>query len=312
MLILFIFSVSVAQADIVSWKQGFLKRYGGKGVPKAYLSAQLKDFKPIPEVIEKDRNQVVLDTSRDYKTWIERWKNSDPPRVEEAKKLLVKYQDLLSKVENKYKVDKEVIISLWGVETKFGKITGDYPIIDALATLAYDGRRRKFFEKELFSAIQILYQGHIDKKDFLGSWAGATGQCQFMPSSFIIHAQDFNGDGKKDIWNSIPDTFASIAQYLKKSGWSQGNSIGLLAKQIRPKKFNIKTTRSPQEYNNLNLRNMDGTLIDGNWRRMAAEIPFKNSPYILRGSNYLPLIRWNNSSLFVALNLIIYDELKGL
>jgi membrane-bound lytic murein transglycosylase B len=231
--------------------------------------------------------------------------------VSKGKELLEEHAELLSVIEKKYKVDKEAIVSLWGVETLYGKVTGNYNVIDALATLGYDKRRRRFFEKELISALQIVRKGHVEKEEFLGSWAGATGQCQFMPSSFILHAQDGDGDGKKDIWTNKKDIFASIANYLKKHGWKKGKKIGELAyKKGSLKRIPANRIRSPYQYNKLGFRKMDGTKLSGRWKRRYESIPHKNSPVVLRGSNYMTLKRWNNSSLFAALNIILMEEFK--
>lgn len=313
--IIFMVSINWASGNVEFqvWQKSFIDRYLQKGVPKSFLSKRVKSIKLIPEVIKKDRNQITLNTSVDYEKWIAKWlsRSEDGTRIELARNHLKENYDLLLKIEKKYLVEKEIIISLWAVETLFGKITGSYDIINALGTLAFDKRRRAFFEKELFSAIQILYQGHLKRGEFKGSWAGATGQCQFMPSSFILHAEDFDGDGKKDIWSNKADIFASIANYLKKSGWKYGKTLGDFAKRTRNEVLNKELLRTPKFYNKKGFRTLTGDKLTGVWKRRFAEIPFKGSPVILRGSNYLPLIRWNNSSLFVALNLIIFNGLRS-
>jgi membrane-bound lytic murein transglycosylase B len=276
LLITFIFVQPVAYSknhdkSFEKWKKDFASRVAKKKIlSKNFVLKALEDLKYDPEIIEKDRNQITASTTVDYTEWIPKWINSEPHRIEEGKRLLKKYKTLLSKVERKYKVDKEVIISLWGVETLYGKVTGDYNLVHALSTLAYDKRRRSFFEKELTSALQMIAQGHTTQEDLKGSWAGATGNCQFMPSSFILHAQDWDKDGKKDIWGNKGDIFASIANYLKNNGWKKGKIIGKLAKDTKGKKFNLDRMRYPSQYHKLGLRNMDGSRLKGRWRRRGS------------------------------------------
>jgi membrane-bound lytic murein transglycosylase B len=140
--------------------------------------------------------------------------------------------------------------------------------------------------------------------------AGATGQCQFMPSNVLVYGVDFDKDGKIDIWNNYGDIFASMAKLLKKAGWKKGRDIGMLAKKTKNKKFNYKRYRTPRQYNKLGLRTLDGDKLKGRWKRKIAKIPFQNSPVLLRGSNYKPLLRWNRSSLFAAMNVTLIEGFK--
>ena len=147
-------------------------------------------------------------------------------RIETGRERLREHRDLLAEVEKRYDVQARFIVAFWGIETNFGSFTGGTDVIRALVTLAYDPRRSTYFRAELFSALQILDEGHITPEQMKGSWAGAMGQSQFMPSSFLRYAQDFDGDGKRDIWMSEADVFASIAQYLKESDWRSDQTWG--------------------------------------------------------------------------------------
>jgi membrane-bound lytic murein transglycosylase B len=129
---------------------------------------------------------------------------------------------LLHRIGDAHGVPPGIIVALWGIESEYGTKMGTYSVIGALATLAYNGRRPKYFRSELLAALKILAQGHITPERMVGSWAGAMGQCQFMPSSFLAMAADGDGDGKRDIWGSRADVFASAANYLRKSGWRSG------------------------------------------------------------------------------------------
>mgnify|MGYP001212496526 CR=1 FL=1 len=293
------------------WKQKFIEKASKKGLPKRFLVKHLKNIRYQPGIIDKDRNQVTSSTKINYPTWIKKWIGNKPTRIQKGKAHLKKYEKILNDIEKRYGVDKEIIVSLWGVETLYGKIMGKYKIIDSLTTLAFDKRRRVFFEKELLSALIIIKEGHIKKKNFLGSWAGAMGQCQFMPSSFLKYAQDYDGDGKKDIWTNKKDIFASIANFLKKANWKKHKSIGLLVKNSSGKKnFEIQERRTPSSYNKLGLRLLNGEPLKGQWKRRAAVISHKNSPIILRGSNYETIMKWNKSSLFAALNIMLMESFK--
>ena len=132
----------------------------------------------------------------------------------------------LAEISKKYGTSSRLIVAIWGMESNFGRFTGTRPIVQALATLAWDGRRGAFFTQELISALQILDKGYIELDRMKGSWAGAMGQTQFMPSSYLAHAQDYDGDGRRDIWTTLPDVFASIANYMKAYGWVNGQAWG--------------------------------------------------------------------------------------
>ena len=309
--ILFFFHAPVLLAKSFSqWKKEFAKEAVKVGIPKKYTEKILKGVKFNQAVVNKDRNQVLLDKNIDYPKFIKKWKGHNPTRLEIARKKLKKNFKLLQKVEGQYGVEKEIIISLWGVETSFGRITGKYDVISSLATLAYDGRRRAFFTEQLKAAILMLYRGHTTRANLKGSWAGATGQCQFMPSNHHL-AQDFDGDGKKDIWNNKADIFASIANYLKNAGWKKGQSIGILAANTKNKSIQGNTFRTPKEYTKLGFKRLDGgNFLDGWWKKkQAAMIPLQNSPVVLKGENYRAIYNWNPSVLFVAFNILMVDGL---
>jgi membrane-bound lytic murein transglycosylase B len=147
-------------------------------------------------------------------------------RQEEGRRLLRQHARLLQTIADEYGVGAEYIVAFWGLETSFGRYQGKYSIIRSLATLGYDQRRSAFFTRELIFALKILDEKHISPEQFVGAWAGAMGQGQFMPSSFLRYAQDHDGDGRKDIWNSEADVFASIANYLREAGWKRGRGWG--------------------------------------------------------------------------------------
>ena len=294
------------------WKQNYSKWAAKHGISQSFALKQLENVTLDSKVLDRYHNQVTSSSTLDYQTFIKNWLREDQKRLKQAQKVLNEHREVLEKVEAKYGVDKEVLVALWGVETLFGEIMGDYDVIRSLATLAHEGRRRKFYQIQLNAVLRMLRKDQIKREDLKGSWAGATGHCQFMPSNIPAYGQDFDGDGKVDLWNSMPDVFASMANLLKKAGWKKGLSIGSLALAPEGLKENFNIYRSPQQYNQLGLTALDGSPIQANgWsRRRATIIPLKNSPVILRGSNYEPLLKWNNSSLFAAFNILIVDHLK--
>ncbi|MDD0851704.1 lytic murein transglycosylase [Halobacteriovorax sp. GB3] len=298
--------------EFEQWKKSYAKWAAKHGIPTSFSLKILKNVTIDPEVIKRDRNQITSSSKVDYHSFIERWLREDNKRIVEGKKLLKENLALLKKIEKDYGVDKEAIISLWGVESFYGKIVGDYNVVRSLSTLAFEGRRRRFYQIQLNAAMRLLRKGHVTFDDFKGSWAGATGQCQFMPSNIPVFGQDYNKDGKIDLWHSKEDIFASIAFLLKKAGWQKGKSIGSLAIKTKDVTFKLDRYRTKSEYNQLGLRTLDKKkLYNESWsKRRAASISLQNAPVVLRGSNYEPLLKWNNSSLFAAFNILIMDSLK--
>ncbi|MBU2968445.1 lytic murein transglycosylase [Pseudoalteromonas sp. C2R02] len=193
-----------------------------KGITDKTIEAALTDLKLYPKAIKSDRAQPEF--KRTFKNYSE--KRLSQWRLKTGAKMQKEHGALLKEVGEAYGVQPRFILSFWGLETNYGNYMGKNDIIRSLATLAYDKRRAAYFRKELFNALIILDEGHIALKDMKGSWSGAMGQGQFMPSSFLRFAQDFDGDGKKDIWGNHADVFASIANYLKHFGWNDNQTWG--------------------------------------------------------------------------------------
>jgi membrane-bound lytic murein transglycosylase B len=192
------------------------------GISQRTVDAALADIQPLPVVTERDRTQPERTLSIDE--YLRR--RLDSLTVRTAREMAQRHSALLKKVSADYGVPPAIMVAIWGLESNFGRFSGVRPTITALATLAYDNRRSAMFRQELFAALEILDTGQIDLSQMKGSWAGAMGQPQFMPSSYLKYAQDFDKDGRRDIWLSAPDVFASIANYLKQSGWTAGKPWG--------------------------------------------------------------------------------------
>jgi membrane-bound lytic murein transglycosylase B len=264
------------------------------------------------KVVKADKNQpeTKLTLDKYLATRVPDWK------VNQAITLLSENYALLDKVEQEFGVQKRFIVALWGNESNFGKIMGKHPVINALVTLAYEGRREALFKKQLFAALQILEQGHIELENFVGSWAGAMGQSQFLPSSFLDYAVDFDNDGKKDIWQNKADVFASIANFLKSEGWS--NQITWGRQVSLPAEFNFAKTGLKKEYKKsltqwhlLGVRRFDGTKLPDlaiNASLIAPDGP-KGRVYLVY-ENFHTLMRWNRSSYFGVSVSYLSDRIK--
>ena len=193
-----------------------------KGVSAATVDAALTGLEPLAVVVERDRTQAETVLTIDQ--YIER--RLTRRFVRTAREQAAAHRRLLTQVSTKYGPPSSLLVAVWGMESNFGRFTGTRPTVQALATLAWDGRRGAFFTAELIDALQIIDKGYINLNEMKGSWAGAMGQAQFMPSSYLAHAQDFDGDGRRDIWKGLPDVFASIANYMKAYGWTDRQAWG--------------------------------------------------------------------------------------
>jgi membrane-bound lytic murein transglycosylase B len=194
-----------------------------RGIREEVVDAALADIpEPLPVVIERDRAQA--ETVFSLEKYIARIVT--PKLVADGREKFAANKTLLAEIGEAYGVDPRVIVAIWGMESHYGRFTGTRPIVAALATLAWDPRRSSLFRRELFDALDILNREDIDLPHLMGSWAGAMGQVQFMPSSYLLFAEDYDGDGRRDIWSTPADIFASIANYLLGHGWTTGQSWG--------------------------------------------------------------------------------------
>ncbi len=225
------------QTGFAAWVKSFRARARAQGITDATLDASLKGIEYDADVVAKDRNQSEFTKQL--------WEYLDSAvsdtRIKNGKTALRQNRRLLDKIEATYGVEKEVVVAVWGLESAYGTFRGDVPIIQALATLAYDGRRGRFFEQQLIAALKIIQSGDVKPRKMTGSWAGAMGHTQFIPTSYLSYAVDFTGDGKRNIWADNPaDALASTAAYLKRFGWTFGQPWGMEVKL--PKGFDYTQT----------------------------------------------------------------------
>jgi membrane-bound lytic murein transglycosylase B len=215
-------SPSVSDPDFQPWLQALIIEARAAGISDTIIEQALLGVTPIPQVVSNDRNQAeFVETLAMYlEKRVTAW------RINTGRERMARHAELLDRVSAQYGVSPRFIVAIWGIETNYGSFTGGTDVIRALVTLAYDPRRAAYFRAELLAALQILQDGHITHTDMKGSWAGAMGQSQFMPSSFRDFAVDFDGDGRRDIWTTEADVFASIANYLAGAGWREGERWG--------------------------------------------------------------------------------------
>lgn len=295
------------------WLAGFKKRAVSVGIRSEVLDRAMSGVSPNPRVVELDRKQP--ESGKTYTEYLDTILSEE--RIATGRQMLQQHKPLLEQVAKTYGVQPRFIVALWGVETHYGKITGGFPVVESLATLAYDGRRGEFFTKELLNALAIIQQGHIAASRMQGSWAGAMGQSQFMPSSFLNFAVDYNQDGRKDIWHSLPDIFASIANYLYRSGWN-GN-IGWGERVRIPGSFDMALAdgthfKSAQAWRALGVRNATGDTLANQFpegTQLALTVPGRRSePAFLVTSNFDVLLKWNRSRYFASAVGLLADEIS--
>jgi len=295
-----------------------------KGYQPALINAAFAKVHYYKRAIQADKHQPErVETLETYlPKRVPKWK------VNKARQLYKQHFALLQKVGEKYGVQPRFIVALWGLETNFGRITGDFNVISALATLAYDGRRETFFKQQLWAALTILAQEHVSVDALQGSWAGAMGQNQFIPTSFLRYAVDGDGDGKKDIWHNKADVFASVANYLKKEGWRADltwgqqvqlpknfdNSLAIPKRTGNRKKW-LKawaiSEKSLHDWQALGVTGIDGSKLADSTTMAALIFPDgKKGRAYLAFNNYKSLMHWNLSYYFVTSVGVLSDRIK--
>ena len=283
-----------------------------QGYTTDFVDQVFADVSYHKKVVTSDKNQpeTKLTLDKYLATRVPDWK------VKKAVDLMAQHQVLLDQVEQQFGVQKRFIVALWGNESNFGNIMGKHSVINSLVTLAYEGRREALFKKQLFAALKILQQGHVELEQFVGSWAGAMGQSQFMPTSFLDYAIDFDNDGRKDIWNSKADVFASIANFLKSEGWS--NQITWGRQVTVPDNFDFSLTglkfsskRLLSGWQALDVRRYDGGNLPNLPIKASLIAPDGETGRIyLVYENFHTLMRWNRSSYFGVSVSYLSDRIR--
>ena len=308
----FTLGLTAAGESLALTFQEFLARVGrdalAMGISQKTIDIAFAGVTENPKVIRLDRRQPEGTI-----TFAKYQENVLPKfRIDAGRKRLRDHADLLAKVSATYDVQPQYIVSLWGMETGYGAFTGGFDVVRSLATLAYDGRRAAFFRSELMHALKILEDGHIDRPNFKGSWAGAMGQSQFMPSSFMRLAVDFDGDGKQDIWNSLPDVFGSAANYLSKVGWNGQEYWGQRVYLPSNVEFVLDEFQPPAYWVARGIMNEQGQTITPKLAEAKLVRPGKNeNQYFLVGRNYDVILDWNRSKYFATSVGMLADAISS-
>lgn len=314
-----------AQApDFQPWLEELRQEALKRGISPATVQAALSGIQPLERVLNKDRSQAEFKlTFESYSSRLLTVEN-----IAKGRALLLEHAALLEKVSQAYGVQPRFIVAIWGMETRYGAITGSDDILPGLTTLAYDRRRSQFFREQVFAALQMVDKGYIELERMKGSWAGAMGQPQFMPTSYMEYAQDFDGDGRRDIWSNLGDVFASIANYLSRHGWADdltwGRPIRLPAnfqntldafaykgeKGCRAEK-SMTVTKILPEWQALGVRGEDGSDLPS--RAVPAAIVQPDGPTgsaFLVYANYRSILRYNCAHLYALTVGTLADMLE--
>lgn len=278
-----------------TWLASFRERAVLAGFGPGLLDKAFANLEPDPSVIDADRSQPEF--SRPVWEYIEGALSAT--RVRKGQALLLEQRAVLDQIERTYGVDRNVLVAIWGMESNFGQFMGSKSVIRSLATLAHEGRRPVFAEDQLLAALQILQHGDIQPAGMLGSWAGAMGQTQFIPTTYNTHAVDFDGDGRRDIWNSSADALASAAHYLQASGWQAGQPWGF--EVTLPQGFDYAladpSIRKPlRDWQALGVQTgtVAPTLLD---QQAALSLPAGHrGPAFITLPNFRAILKYNNSS----------------
>ncbi|MCF8485905.1 MAG: lytic murein transglycosylase [Rhodobacteraceae bacterium] len=303
--------IPVANAGFDDWVEQFRNRAAARGIPAGTLSTAFRGVGYLPGVIERDRNQTEFKRSlEDYLAIA-----ASDERLSKGRAALSRHAGSLRAIEANYGVEAEVVTAVWGLESFYGERRGTVPVISALATLGYDGRRGEFFEQQLIAALRILQNGDTTPDRMTGSWAGAMGHTQFIPTSYLQFAVDFTGDGRRDIWSDDPtDSLASTAAYLSRSGWKKGPPWGV--EVTLPAGFNTGLTgrgkgRSPDVWADLGVRAATGGRVPNHGSASILLPQGASGPAFMIFNNFNAIARYNNAVNYVIGVGHLSDRLRG-
>jgi len=287
-----------ADADFTAFLQSVRREAIAQGIRASAVDLALNWAEYLPHVIELDHTQP--EHTMTLSGFLQ--KIVTPQKTADGRAELAENWPLLQRVYQRFNVQPRFIVALWAVESNFGKVMGNYKVVSSLATLAYDGRRAEVFRPELIAALRIIDEGNVHPDAMVGSWAGAMGQCQFMPTTFLNFAVDFDGDGKRDIWSDRADVLGSIANYLAQLGWRGNESWGRSV--IVPPNFDTHLTglgikRPTAEWSRMGVRPADTSPLPG----LEASLVMPDGsegPALLVFDNFRAIMKWNKSTFFAA------------
>jgi membrane-bound lytic murein transglycosylase B len=300
---------SLAQESFAAFLQGVRAEARRAGVRQATLDRALSGLQPNERVIELDRRQPEF-----TQTWAQyRDGRLSPTRIEAGRRAYAQNRSLLDAIQTRYGVSPRVVVAIWGLETNYGGFTGNFNVIEALATLAWEGRRATFFRAELMAALRILDAGHVDFSRMRGSHAGAMGNPQFMPTSFERLAVDFDGDGRRDIWDSRADALGSIANYLSHHGWREPAPWGF--EVTPPPGFDTtladhRRMRPMAEWARMRVTRAGAGLPDlaGEWAIVMPGLSRGDTQAFMAGTNFMAIRRYNPSNFYATVVGLLSDR----
>lgn len=304
---------SAVDEVFTSWLTGFRAEALASGISSEIFDQAMRSVRPDAAVVEANNNQPEFVRP----VWEYLGSAISDTRVANGREMLRTHASLLQRLEARYGVDKEVLVAIWGLETGYGSFMGTHRVPRALATLAYQGRRMTFGHEQLLAALKILQNGDIEPHLMTGSWAGAMGHTQFIPTTYNAHAVDFDGDGKRDIWNNIGDALGSTGNYLGQAGWISGASWG--AEVVLPDGFDYaladaSVSKTLEAWNDLGVRLHGGGPVDASEGDTSASLILPagyRGPAFLVQKNFRTVLRYNNSTSYsLAVNLLA-DRFRG-
>lgn len=293
------------------WREGFRAQALAAGISTQTFDMAFDGIEPDDSVVTADRSQPEF--SRPVWQYLE--SAVSPARVRNGQDRALENTEVLQRIETTYGVDREAVVAIWGMESNFGQQMGSKNVIRSLATLAYEGRRPDFGRDQLIAALQIIQHGDVPPSNMIGSWAGAMGQTQFIPTTYNQYAVDFDGDGRRDIWSSSPDALASTANYLKTSGWQHGQTWGF---EVRlPPSFDYAlaemSIRKPMaQWLRLGVRPASGNLPRDPQASVSLLLPAGyRGPAFLVTDNFRAILKYNNSTAYALAVGLLADSFKG-
>ncbi len=299
-------------AGFGNWIAQFRGRARAAGISERTIQAAFANVSYLQDSIDRDRNQAeFVKPMADYMSTA-----VSETRVSTGRDMIRRYGNVLAQIEARFDVEPQVVAAVWGMESNYGQRRGDTPLISTLATLAYDGRRGRFFESQLIAALRILQNGDVTPQNMTGSWAGAMGHTQFIPTSYEAYAVDFTGDGRRDIWTDDPsDALASTAAYFRRFGWRKGQPWGV--EVTIPSGFDFGQTgrtvaRSPAQWGQIGVRGVDGQPVPNYGDATLSTPTGAGGPAFLLFRNYDVIGRYNNAEAYIIGVGHLSDRIRGL
>ncbi|MEM1074869.1 MAG: lytic murein transglycosylase [Pseudomonadota bacterium] len=302
---------SVTDAGFDDWISGFQTRARATGIRQNTLDAAFSGVRLDPEVIRRDRNQSEFTKT----IWEYLGSAASQTRIANGKVALETHGSTLAAIEEKYGVEKEVVVAIWGLESAYGTYRGSDDVVRSLATLSYEGRRGAFFEQQLIAALEILQNGDTAPRNMTGSWAGAMGHTQFIPTSYLSYAVDFTGDGRRDIWSDDPtDALASAANYLKRSGWTEGQPWGVEVQLPQGFDYRLadrKIIKTPDEWAQMGVVGMSGRAVSDHGKAAILLPAGAKGAAFMIFDNFAVIERYNTADAYVIGVGHLSDRITG-